>query len=102
MRVRALPLFVSVLVLVLSANSATAQDRPSLKAGTLSVEARRLLRLDGRLDEEVWSTADSISNLTTIEPEEGQVPTQRTVVRVLASPQELVIGVRCYDEPSGI
>ena len=101
MRVRALPLFVSV-ALLLSASSSTAQDRPSLKAGELSSEARRLLRLDGRLDEEVWSTADSISNLTTIEPEEGQVPTQRTVIRVLASPQELVIGVRCFDEPGGI
>ena len=101
MRVRALPLFVAVVTLVLSATVSIAQDRPSLKAGTLSA-ARGLLRLDGHLDEEAWSTADSIANLTTIEPEEGQVPTQRTVVRVLVDPGELWIGVRCFDEPGGI
>jgi hypothetical protein len=61
------------------------------------------LRLDGMLDEPAWSTADSIAQLTEVEPHEGATPGMRTVVRVLAEPGALVVGVRAYDEdPAGI
>lgn len=72
---------------------------PLLKAGTLT----GAIRLDGRLDEPDWCLADSIADLQTIEPEEGGEPAGRTVVKVLASPTELVIGVLCRDtSPAGI
>lgn len=61
------------------------------------------LTLDGRLDEAAWSTADSIVNLTMIEPEEGGVPVGQTTVKVLASSGYLVFGVVCHDSnPTGI
>ncbi|MFN2566956.1 MAG: carbohydrate binding family 9 domain-containing protein [Gemmatimonadaceae bacterium] len=61
------------------------------------------LRLDGVLDEPVWMSADSITDLVQIEPREGAAPTGRTIVRVLAGENELVIGVRADDpEPTGI
>jgi hypothetical protein len=59
--------------------------------------------LDGRLDEPAWAAADSISNLITIEPEEGAVPAGQTIVKVLVNPRELVFGVLCRDSnPGGI
>jgi uncharacterized protein DUF5916 len=61
------------------------------------------LTLDGRLDEPAWRTADSIVNLTMIEPEEGGVPAGQTIVKVLVTPGEIVFGVMCHDSsPAGI
>jgi len=74
-------------------------ERPSLHAGTLSGD----LVLDGVLSEVAWATAESIENLTTVEPEEGGVPAGRTMVKVLANAKELVFGVVCLDaEPGAI
>jgi len=69
-------------------------DRPTLRVGTV---AQNGISLDGVLSEPLWTTVDSISNLTMIEPEEGGVPEGRTVVRVLVTPADIIIGVRCYD-----
>ena len=61
------------------------------------------LAVDGRLSESVWSSADSIADLTQSEPREGGTPTGRTVVRVLTTGAEILIGVRADDpEPSRI
>jgi len=79
--------------------SAQPQDplRETLAAAPLTVA----ITLDGRLDEAAWATADSISTLTEVEPREGESPAARTVVRVLASADELVIGVVAY-QPDGV
>ena len=74
-----------------------ALERPVLRIGPLAGE----FRLDGRLDEPAWSTADSIPSLTQIEPSEGALPSARTVVRVLASDAELIVGIRA-DYPEGV
>ncbi len=74
--------------------------RPTLRAGVLPSD----FKFDGTMSDPAWGDgSDGISNLVTIEPEEGGVPEGRTVVKVLANSQEIVIGVRCYDnEPEGI
>ena len=64
--------------------------RPTLRASTL----RGAIRIDGVLDEADWATADSIADLTQIEPVEGARATGRTVVRILVSKDALVIGIR--------
>src|SRR3989449_10612426 len=46
--------------------------------------------------EPLWSTADS-ALLTEFEPELGTVTPERTVVKVLASADVLVFGIRCDD-----
>ncbi len=72
-----------------------------LTAQTLSVytlQPGERITLDGHLREPAWFRADSIANLTMVEPDEGAPPTQRTVVRVLADATHLYIGVRCYDD----
>jgi hypothetical protein len=72
---------------------------PVLRAGALPGD----LVLDGLLDEPAWAESDSIPDLTTVEPDEGERPVGRTVVRVLAGPRTLVIGIVCYDpDPAGI
>src|SRR5436190_4898378 len=53
--------------------------------------------LDGRLDEPVWATADSIDDFRQREPLEGSPATERTVVKVARDAEALYIVVRCYD-----
>ncbi len=55
------------------------------------------ISVDGKLTESAWYRADSIANLTMVEPDEGALPSQRTVVRVITDATHLYIGVRCYD-----
>ena len=72
--------------------------RPSLAAGILQGE----IRIDGLLTEETWEGAPLAGALTMIEPVEGGVKTGETQVRVLASPEVLVIGIEALDpDPSG-
>jgi hypothetical protein len=76
-----------------------ASARPALRVMPVSGG----IRLDGHMDEAVWATADSISGLVQIEPVQGGVPSGRTVVRVLVSADEIIIGVRADDpDPKGI
>jgi len=66
--------------------------RPTLRVGGLGE-----LVLDGVISEPAWASADSIANLTTVEPEEGGVPAGQTTVKVLADSKGIVIGVQCHD-----
>src|SRR5262245_8457645 len=80
--------------------SRPAGERPALRAGVLSAG----LHLDGRLTEPEWlAAADSIADLTMVEPDEGSTPTAPTIIKVLASDREVVVGIRCIDlEPGAI
>lgn len=61
------------------------------------------LTIDGRLDEPAWRTAEIIDAFAQTDPREGESPTLRTTVQVLAGPGGLAIGIVCEDpEPSGI
>ena len=75
--------------------SAAQGQPPTLRAGLLSVA----VRVDGVLDESEWTTAEAVDGFTQTDPREGATPTGRTVVRVLAGPKEIVIGIVC-DDPS--
>jgi len=89
-------LFALLLVLPLGAQETV---QPFIK-GSISSES---VQLDGRLNDPAWAGADSIPNLTMIEPTAGLPPTYRTVVKVLLSPKNIFLGIRCYDaEPEKI
>jgi hypothetical protein len=80
---------------------AAAQDRgerqPSVRTTPNDI------RLDGRLDEPDWALADSIWEFRQKEPVENGEPTERTVVRLLATPGGLAVGWWLYDRhPDGI
>lgn len=68
-------------------------DKPTLRSGQLPSE----VRIDGVLDEAAWAQSPAIENLTMVEPKEGDPPSVRTIVRVLANPGSIVFGVRCED-----
>jgi hypothetical protein len=72
---------------------------PALRAGQLSAATS----IDGLLNEADWAAAQAIEGLTQTDPSEGATPTGRTVVRVLAGPKAIIIGIVCEDpDPSGI
>lgn len=66
---------------------------PALRIGT----AAGVVRIDGRLDESFWHRVDSIADLTQIEPVERSAPSGRTVVRVVATSDAIVVGIRADD-----
>ncbi len=69
------------------------QARPSLRVGAVT----GTISLDGRLDEPAWTATDSIAQLTQIEPNEGATAAGRTVVRVLADLNIVIVGIRADD-----
>lgn len=78
---------------LLTAPAAWAQNAPppTLRAGVLAAPHA----IDGRLNEPAWAAADAIDSFTETDPVEGAPPSGRTVVRVLAGPRALVIGIDC-------
>jgi hypothetical protein len=96
----------ALLALLTGAREATGQASPVASSTDPSVGVRWALQvtqiasgveLDGRLNEPVWSSADSIANLTQSEPKQGTQPTGRTVVHVLTNGTLILIGVRADD-----
>ncbi len=79
--------------LVLAGRGGAQEQRPELRVSSVRLD----VRIDGRLDEAAWAEADSIANLTQIEPVQGAAPSGRTVVRVLAASDAIVIGIRADD-----
>lgn len=73
-----------------------------------SVEAIRIpegtdVRIDGHLDEEVWSLAETLTDFRQQDPVEGGAPSEPTEIRLLYDSQALYLGAMFYDsDPSGI
>ncbi len=55
------------------------------------------IRVDGILDEAVWTNAPVIGELIQGLPFSGKAPTERTEVKVVYSKDALYVGVRCFD-----
>lgn len=89
----------AALCLLCAGTAALAQDAPAPRV----LRTASTITLDGRFLESEWSLTDSISALTQRDPAEGAPSSERTVVRFLATPQGLAIGVWAYDrDPAGI
>ncbi|HLG01569.1 MAG TPA: DUF5916 domain-containing protein, partial [Acidimicrobiia bacterium] len=72
---------------------------PTLRVGGLPER----FSIDGVLNEPAWNTAERADAFVQSDPMEGAAPSGRTVVRVLAGPKALVIGIVCEDpDPEGI
>ena len=55
------------------------------------------------LDDKEWGTAEAADTFRQTDPSEGATPTGRTIVRVLAGPKAIIIGIVCEDpDPAGI
>jgi Domain of unknown function (DUF5916) len=66
---------------------------PRIRAGTLADH----VTIDGLLNEPAWASAETSDTFLQADPAEGAAPTARTVVRVLASPKAIVVGIVCED-----
>jgi hypothetical protein len=73
-------------------------DPPTLRAGALTAS----LRIDGVLDEQAWHGAEASDGFLQTDPREGEAPSVRTIVRVVADSKFLAIGIVCEDEPSSV
>jgi hypothetical protein len=79
---------------------AATAPRDSLAFATMPCHATRLttpLKLDGVLDEPVWTASPAITAFTQREPHEGAPPRQKTEVRLAYDDQALYVGARLYD-----
>jgi hypothetical protein len=67
------------------------------------IETSESPKLDGDLSDEVWAKAAAIDEFYQIEPNGGELATERTVVRVLYDRDAIYFSFYCYDsEPTKI
>src|SRR5579864_8310365 len=74
-------------------------------AGATEVEARvaeaarvdHAPRMDGTLNDPLWSTAKPIVDFRQREPHEGEPATEKTEVRILYTRHAAYFGIHCYD-----
>ena len=59
--------------------------------------ASALVVIDGRLDEEEWRGAGSITSFTQLQPMVGEPASQRTVIHVLYDDRMMYFGIDCRD-----
>src|SRR4051794_17865402 len=72
---------------------------PSIQATRTSAK----ISIDGKLNEDAWSTAMPVGGFRQKDPDEGQDATQKTLVRVLYDDRSLYVGAELRDtEPNGI
>jgi len=61
------------------------------------------VRVDGKLDEPVWATAEPATGFTQQSPRDGDPATERTEVRLAYDDDAVYVGARMYDaEPNGV
>lgn len=63
-----------------------------------SVSTTQDIKLDGWMNEKAWEEADSITQLTMVEPLENGTPSFPTIVKVLVTPKNIFLGFICYDD----
>jgi hypothetical protein len=69
---------------------------PPRKQATVASVAAGAIRLDGRLDEEVWRRAQPITDFVQKEPIEGAPPSEPMEVRFLHDEDALFVGARMF------
>jgi hypothetical protein len=67
-----------------------------------TIEAKRLadheqIKLDGRLDESVWTRIDPAKDFVQREPDIGEPALNRTEARFCYDSENLYVGIRCFD-----
>jgi hypothetical protein len=75
-----------------------AQDSPPRGPAAPTVRAvRGTLRVDGRLDEAIYSTADAIGSFVQQEPDEGKPATEKTEAWIFFDDDMIYVSARCWE-----
>ena len=77
--------------------SRDAEGRVTVRA----VRVEEAIRVDGRLDEAVYGTTESISDFIQQEPKEGQPSTDRTEAWVFFDDKNIYVSARCWESQPG-
>jgi hypothetical protein len=96
-----------VCLLLVEPSIASAQAPPAKGESVLiSAEATQIdhaPKLDGTLGDPLWRSAAPIIEFRQREPHEGELPTEKTEVRILYTRRAVYFGIHCYDsEPTRI
>ncbi|MFI5252010.1 MAG: DUF5916 domain-containing protein [Bacteroidota bacterium] len=84
---------------VLSAAASAGDTRPTVQAVRITTPPK----IDGILDEAVWSQAEPARDFIQLDPKEGQPGSERTEIRVLYDNDAIYFGCKFYDsEPDKI
>jgi len=99
-------IIVMTIALPASVYGRTNQNRgvaPTDRKTAQAARVERAPRLDGTLSDPLWQSAEPITDFRQREPFEGQVPTEKTEVRILYTRHEVYFGIFCHDSnPKGI
>src|SRR5438477_8630760 len=96
---RLLPWCLVASLLAGPAAAAGPQETPNGRKQARAVRiASGAIRLDGRLDEEIWQTAPPIADFVQKEPVEGVAPTDHMEVRFVYDDGALYVGARMYSK----
>src|SRR5438552_8967043 len=85
--------FWTAATIVAMANTCLAQQQPSIRAPLAETAT---IRIDGRLDEPVWTNATVVA-LTQQSPHSGSATPYTTTMRVIADHDKVYIGFTCAD-----
>jgi hypothetical protein len=99
-----LALGAAALLFVPGLHAQTTEDEVGLapSAGSAEINGAPPV-IDGRLEDESWDAAETISNFVQHEPFEGESVSERTELRILYDAQALYVGAWMFDrDPSGI
>ena len=92
--------------LIEKAGGSEAPPSPQQQVASNPAEAIRVdhaPELDGTLNDTLWESAKPITDFRQSEPREGELPTEKTEVRILYTRHGVYFGIHCYDsEPSRI
>ncbi|MEI6277622.1 MAG: DUF5916 domain-containing protein, partial [Prolixibacteraceae bacterium] len=78
---------------------------PTLCFSQPSINAIKIAKapvIDGRLNDEAWSSAAKIDQLVQREPNSGQPVSEKTNFYICYDANFLYVGVKCYDDPKKI
>ncbi len=92
-------MFKTLLLGLLSTPALLAADLVPKKVTLKPVDGE--IRIDGLVEQE-WDRADSTADFFQLQPFYGKTPTQRTVARVLTTPEALYCLMVCYDNRQGV
>ncbi|MCK5118573.1 MAG: carbohydrate binding family 9 domain-containing protein, partial [Candidatus Latescibacteria bacterium] len=95
-------IIVPVVLCILTLHSVVHADEESYVMHALPLGDASPPKIDGRLDDAVWTKAVPVSGFTQKEPYFGQPASEDTEIRIVYSRTHLYVGARCFAKPEKI